>query len=301
NAGANDITLNNAGNDFNTLLLSAKNAQITDQNALTLGTSNLTNDLTITANGNVTQTGAINSNGLALLGSGKFNLTNPGNSITTIIANTTNDISFVNSKTLTVGTVNPIGITTTGTVFLQALTGDIILDKAVQSTATNTAITLVAEDNFINNFGVGALSASNGRWLVYATSPTGNVNGHSLLGGSQQFNSPYPTPAGFSGNGFLYKVSAPPIPPVVLSITEPVTFILDSLTFNELQWRDLSSMGETVLFLEKALLCVNTPMNQSSEESRLTQPIIIGNANLPNLMTEWLTGELPLCSASGAE
>lgn len=123
----------------------------------------------------VIQSKAIIADGSALLGSGEFDLQNPNNSIKSIAANTTDNISFVNSKTLIVGQVNPTGIATTGTVFLQTLTGNTILDKSVTSTITNTAITLVAEDNFINNVGAGALSAPNGRWLVYATSPAGNA------------------------------------------------------------------------------------------------------------------------------
>ncbi|MEN9218624.1 MAG: hypothetical protein Q6J33_06410, partial [Gloeomargarita sp. DG_2_bins_126] len=63
------------------------------------------------------------------------------------------------------------------------------------------------------------------------------------------------------------------------------------------QWWDLSDIGEVVLFPEKDLLCVNVPVNQSSETSPLTQPIIIRNENLPHITTQWTTGELPECSS----
>ena len=47
------------------------------------------------------------------------------------------------------------------------------------SSASNsgTAITLASARNFINNAGNNALDASNGRWLVYSTTPTNNVTG----------------------------------------------------------------------------------------------------------------------------
>ncbi|MEO0310209.1 MAG: hypothetical protein Q6J18_08215, partial [Gloeomargarita sp. DG02_3_bins_56] len=107
-------------------------------------------------------------------------------------------------------------------------------------------------------------------------------------------NTTYPQPALFAGNGFLYKGLPPVIPGLISSsvFTQPVTFV-----FNDRQWWDLSDIGEVVLFPEKALLCVNVPVNQSSETSPLTQPIIIRNENLPNITTQWTTGEIPECSS----
>jgi len=299
NTNGNDVTLNNAGNDFNLVSLTAKNAKITDTNGLTITGTSITKDLILTANGSVTQTGAILADGLALLGSGNFNLQNPGNSINTLAANTTNDISFVNSKTLTVGIVNATGITTTGTVFLQTIDGDIILDNSVNSTATGNAITLVADDNFINNAGATALSATNGRWLVYATSPTGNVNGWPVLGGSQQFSTTFPAGALFTGNGFLYKVGAPFVPGVPnLFTTEPVTF---TLNFNDRQWRDFAQFSEQSALIE-SLVCTSdialadAPANTSAEtliildqsinSLALTQRVFFLDNGLPKCETD---------------
>ncbi|WAS05405.1 hypothetical protein LQF76_00505 [Gloeomargaritales cyanobacterium VI4D9] len=296
NTNGNDVTLNNAGNDFNLINLTAKNAKITDTNGLTITGTSITKDLILTANGAVTQTGAILADGLALLGSGNFNLQNPGNSINTLAANTTNDISFVNSKTLTVGIVNHTGITTTGTVFLQTIDGDIILDNSVNSTATGNAITLVADDNFINNAGATALSATNGRWLVYATSPTGNVNGWPVLGGSQQFSTTFPAGALFTGNGFLYKVGAPFVPGVPnLFTTEPVTF---TLNFNDRQWRDFAQFSEQSALIE-SLVCTSdtaladAPVNNSDETL-----IILDRSINPLALTQrvfFLDNGLPKC------
>ncbi|WP_157776189.1 two-partner secretion domain-containing protein [Gloeomargarita lithophora] len=287
NAGTNDITLN-LGNDFNTLELIGNNAKITDTNGFVITGANITNILSLTAGDTVTQSGAINANGLALLGSGKFTLNNPGNTITTIAADTKNDISFVNSKTLTVGTVNPTGITTTGTVLLQALQGDIILDNSVTSTATKNAITLVADDDFINNAGKAALSAVNGRWLVYATSPQDNKNGG--LTGAEQFNTPFPQPALFIGNGFLYRDKAPFVPGLPNELNEPITF---TLNFNDREWRDLTEFSEQSALVESLVCTSDTALANASDATLIildrsinplafTQRVFFANDGLPS-------------------
>ncbi|MEN9280856.1 MAG: hypothetical protein Q6I77_08585, partial [Gloeomargarita sp. DG_1_4_bins_134] len=269
-------------------ILDSGTGSLTLDKTSNLGTGNLT---LISGDGvNQNATGGITAAGLGLQGSGTFDLkTNATNNVQTFAAEVTGNVSMKNGGTLTIDTVTSTvgtdsktttGIDASGSVFAQTLTGDLVLNQPVQSQAIGKAITLVAEDNFINNVGKGALSAPNGNWLVYATSPAGNVNGHSVLGGSQQFNSPFPTPAGFGGNGFLYKVGAPPVPPVFPFITEPVTFDIGSLIFNDLQWRDLSGMGETVLFPAGGLLCVNLPINQTEESSPLTDPLMGSGHNL---------------------
>ena len=51
-AGANDITLNNAGNNFSTVAItSGNNVTLQDANALDLGTSTVSGTLNVTANG----------------------------------------------------------------------------------------------------------------------------------------------------------------------------------------------------------------------------------------------------------
>jgi hypothetical protein len=116
-----------------------------------------------------------------------------------------------------------------------------------------------------------------------------------VLGGSEQFNTTFPAPALFKGSGFLYKVSPPIIPGLPNSLfTEPVTF---TLNFNDRQWRDLSDLGDTTLFPSSSLLCVNVPVNQSSDSPTLNDPIIVRNENLPDIRTLWQTGGLPECSS----
>ncbi|MDG2989778.1 filamentous hemagglutinin N-terminal domain-containing protein [Candidatus Synechococcus calcipolaris G9] len=171
------------------------------------------NNLTLNSGGTVTQTAPIIAQGVAITGSGDTTLDHPNNQIQTIAANTTGNITVVTGTDLAVDTVNPDGIENSQTVVLQSTTGNITLNQPINATQD---ITLAADQNFINNAGVNALIAG-GRWLVYATSPEGNINGWSVLGGSQQFSTTYPAPSGFAGNGFVYSVAAPPLPPVTSS------------------------------------------------------------------------------------
>ena len=302
NAGSGDVILNNTNNDFSAIALTGNNATITDKNALVLGATTITNNLSLFADGAVTQTNPIIANGLALLGNGSFNLDNAGNTINTIAAKIDGDLKFVNSQTLTVGIVNPDGIEKANSVFLQAITGNIVLDQSI--TALND-ITLVADSNFVNNVGTGALITTTGRFLVYATSPDTNVNGWSVLGGSQQFNTTYPQVALFTGNGFLYKVGAPFVPGLPnLLTTEPVTF---TFNFNDRQWRDLQ-IGSEDLVITEPLLCINGEQNTTSSSQQEVRdfelPLLANNAPYGSQPTrnfvtlQWQLGEFPTCPSS---
>jgi filamentous hemagglutinin family protein len=268
---------------------------LTLNKATNLGTGNLT----LKSGGGVTQNanGQIIAKGLGLQGSSNFILNNSNNNIDVFAAQVTGDVSLVNSDTVTVNTVTSTvtldtltttAVTATGTIFIQTKTGNIVLNKSVSSCSGN--ITLVAEDNFINNVGAGALSAPNGKWLVYATSPAGNVNGRPVLGGSEQFNTTYPQPPLFTGNGFLYKVGLP-IPDV--NLTQPITF-----SFNEQGWFDFGSREITV-FLE-TLLCVTVPVNQEEEETQTFSLFQLATEALfpsrfETYETYWWPGKLPQC------
>ncbi|HIK35850.1 MAG TPA: CHAT domain-containing protein, partial [Thermosynechococcus sp. M98_K2018_005] len=187
-------------------------------NGLTTGINTNGNTLILSLNsGNLTQSAPIRAGSLGLtLRDGRAILTNPDNQVGILAAqlNSSSDLQFVNNGTLTVGSVNPTGITGRS-IFLQTLTGDIVLNAPISAFGTGDAIILAAENNFINNYGSNVFSTPNGRWLVYSTDPNLNINGG--LTGSEQFNTTYPESALFSGSGFLYRVSqAPPSPP-----TEP--------------------------------------------------------------------------------
>ncbi|WNC87257.1 CHAT domain-containing protein [Thermosynechococcus sp. QKsg1] len=231
--GQGTFTLNNVNNGFQALSGNVSgNVNLSNQgalgivsfnngvNGLTTGINTNGNTLILSLNsGNLTQSAPIRAGNLGLtLRNGSAILTNPNNQVGILAAelNSASDLQFVNNSTLTVGNVNPTGITGRN-IFLQTLTGDIVLNAPISAVGTGDAIVLAAENNFVNNYGSGVFSTPNGRWLVYSTDPNFNINGG--LTGSEQFNTTYPEPALFSGSGFLYRVSqAPPTPP-----TEPST------------------------------------------------------------------------------
>ena len=95
------------------------------------------------------------------------------------------------------------------TLFVQTANGgdvSIGASSGVSSSATGTAFTLVADRNFINNAGAGALSASSGRWLVYATTAANNTAGG--LSSFVRYGCTYggSCPVLPAGNGLLYSV-----------------------------------------------------------------------------------------------
>ncbi|URR34348.1 CHAT domain-containing protein [Thermosynechococcus sp. HN-54] len=203
-----NVNLNNQGN----LTISSFSNGV---NGLTTGINTNGNTLILNlGSGNLTQSAPIRAGSLGLtLRNGSAILTNPNNQVGILAAqlNSSSDLQFVNNGTLTVGNVNPTGITGRS-IFLQTLTSDIVLNAPISAFGAGDAIILTAENNFINNYGSSVFSTPNGRWLVYSTDLNLNINGG--LTGSEQFNTIYPQPALFSGSGFLYRVSqAPPTPP----------------------------------------------------------------------------------------
>ncbi|NDF13465.1 MAG: hypothetical protein EB060_11720, partial [Proteobacteria bacterium] len=89
-------------------------------------------------------------------------------------------------------------------------TGDLVLASGtLAASGTGTAITLASGRNVVNAAGAAALSAPNGRFLVYSTSPAGDTLG-GLTGAFRRFSCAYggscPSfPA--AGNGFLYAAT----------------------------------------------------------------------------------------------
>ncbi|WP_448526328.1 CHAT domain-containing protein [Parathermosynechococcus lividus] len=182
-------------------------------NGLTTGLSTNGNPFIVNlATGNLTQTAPLQVGSLgATLQNGSVTLLNPSNQIGTVAAqlNSSSDFQLVNNGTLTVGTVNPTGITGRN-IFLQTLTGNIVLNAPITAFGSGDAIVLVAGNNFINNFGSTVFTNPNGRWLVYSTDPSLDVKGG--LTGAEQFDTTYPGAPLFGGSGFLYRVSAPAPP-----------------------------------------------------------------------------------------
>ncbi|MFA6539616.1 MAG: filamentous hemagglutinin N-terminal domain-containing protein, partial [Negativicutes bacterium] len=171
NTGSGHITATNAANDFSILSLSGGQAAITDINGLTLATSTLTDvtnyfGLTVTANGNITQSGA-------LIVSGKTTLMDSGNTIA--LDNVSNNFNHLNLTAASavirdgnalylagadVGSAGSLQITTGGDLTQGTNDGEQILGGAVTLTAAGS---IGLESSFNDFNGILCLTAAAAR------------------------------------------------------------------------------------------------------------------------------------------
>ncbi len=147
------MTLGKAGNTSNigiyapttvkgTIALMGHGVEIRE--ALTAaGNATLENNrIVVTATGEVTQTadGELTANGLGLLGTGRFTLTNANNNVNVLAAGTADtrvrSLSYVDANGLTIGTVNPTGVNASGRVLIETVTGDIAVTENINTTST---------------------------------------------------------------------------------------------------------------------------------------------------------------------
>ncbi|MCH7407640.1 gliding motility-associated C-terminal domain-containing protein [Belliella aquatica] len=135
--------------------------------AINAATTATGSDIHLHASGAVTQSAALTANGLGLNGTGTFTLTNASNNVATIAggsdATKLGSLSFVDaSGGLTVGTVNPTGIYSTGAIEIATLSGDLLVTEPIVSTlATGDAVKLYADqDESLGSEGDGNIKIS---------------------------------------------------------------------------------------------------------------------------------------------
>ncbi|MCP4473344.1 MAG: S-layer family protein, partial [Gammaproteobacteria bacterium] len=163
-ATGNDITLDNAGNDFNSVALSGANVSIQDANAIEFAASTITGGFTVDTNGggNITQSGALSVAGATTLSA-------TGNDIT--LDNAGNDFTSVN-----IIDAQNVTLTDTDDIALQStrIAGDLIVtaDGAVTNsgalkvagattlTAAGYDITLNDSSNDFNNVALTGANVS---------------------------------------------------------------------------------------------------------------------------------------------
>jgi len=209
-SSGNGITVSGAfGNSQDKLKLIATGGNIAVNGALTAS------ELTLSTGGTSSQTAAITATGLELLGSGTHTLNNAGNAVATLAGNTGN-VDYSQAGALAVGTVNTVGLTTSGKVLVRATgaAGDITLNNTITSgSAANDSLVLAAGRNFINNAGATPLNPGAGRFLVYSTDPAANSFGGFTSTGnafSRTYAANAPTDASMtslSGNRMVYSVT----------------------------------------------------------------------------------------------
>ncbi|PIT01956.1 hypothetical protein TSA1_15125 [Bradyrhizobium nitroreducens] len=165
--------------------------------------------LKLSATGNVTQTTGASLNVASLTmqlnaGNPSFTLLDTGNKVTNLaITNLgSGSLSLYDSVSLNVGSP----VTANGGVSIQTA-GTLTIGNTIASSASGNAIVLVAGSKFINNAGASALSAPNGRWLVYSSSPSSDTFGSLDSGNTAIWNSTYaanvPTTIA-SGNRYVF-------------------------------------------------------------------------------------------------
>lgn len=191
-----------ASGNVNLLLAGTGNSVVND--ALSAST------LTINDAGSIDQNAPITAGSLEMLGGGNYDFSGSGNYIGTI-AGIVNNLSINDASSIIVGQVNTTqGLMATNNVTIQTIgnNSDITLNQGVSGSSGN--VVLAAGGNFINNFGVGAIVASGGRWLVYSTNPATDNFGGLQSDNKATWNATYATnpPSGVSlGNHYLFSLS----------------------------------------------------------------------------------------------
>jgi len=152
----NNITLDRAGNDFNTVqVTSGKNVTLRDTDGIDLGASTVSGTLGIMANGSVTNSGALSVTNATTIAAGAGNnvtLTNGSNDFSTVNITSGNNVAVTDTNALILGAstvsgtldVNTNGTVTdsgtlavTGTTTIAADSGnDITLDEAASNFST---------------------------------------------------------------------------------------------------------------------------------------------------------------------
>jgi filamentous hemagglutinin family protein len=206
------------------------------------------NRLWLTSAAAVTQSAAISANQLLLTGAGAVTLSNASNSIGTLAASLSGNLSLTNNGSLSVGSITANGTTydgvanAGGSVLLRAAgaSADLTLQRAVTTTTAGTSLQLVAGRNFVNNFGVSALDAGAGRWLVWSVNPANDTRG-GLTYDFKQYAATYglTSPAQSSGDGFMYSI-APTLTP---TLTGSVARTYDNTTAVTLSSANFSNTG----------------------------------------------------------
>ena len=120
---ANNITLNNAGNNFSTVgITSGNNVTLVDVDGLELGTSTVSGTLGVTTGGALTQSGPLAVTGTTTLAAGSGNditLANGGNNFSTVVVTSGRNVALTDTNALNLGASTIAGnlnVTTSGAI-----------------------------------------------------------------------------------------------------------------------------------------------------------------------------------------
>ena len=162
-AGANDITLDSAGNNFSTVAVnSGNNVTLRDANALDLGTSNVSGTLNITTAGAITDSGNIVVAGITTLAAGSGNditLDSAGNNFSMLGVTSGRNVTLADVNALDLGTSTVSGtlnVTTNG-----ALTQSGALNVTGTTTLSAGTANDITLDSAGNDFSTVAVTSGN--------------------------------------------------------------------------------------------------------------------------------------------
>jgi len=161
-AGANNVTLNEAGNDFSLLgITSANNVVLVDSNLLGLAASTIGGTLNVTTSGSITDTGNLVVTGATTLSAGAANNINlnDSNNFSTVSVVSGNNVTLVDTNGLDLG-----ASTISGT--LNVTPGGPLTDSGNLAVTGTTTITAGSSNVTLNNAGnnfsrVDVVSANN--------------------------------------------------------------------------------------------------------------------------------------------
>ncbi|MBV5322772.1 MAG: hypothetical protein JZU60_02925, partial [Ilumatobacteraceae bacterium] len=194
-----NYTLTDTANAITTLAGSTGTVSFLENSGYAIGSVNSSTGLTTSSNltlsttASVTQSEKIAALGLKLLGTnGSYTLSNSGNAITTLAANT-GVISFLENSGYTVGTVLGVdGLTTSGNLALSSSGGITMTKNAVSNAGTQTytgpitlasqAISLTSTDQAITFY--GSTTTINGYQDLTINAGAGDVSFNGIVGGT---------------------------------------------------------------------------------------------------------------------
>ena len=144
----NDITLDSAGNNFNTVAItSGRNVALQDANVLNLGTSTVSGTLNVTTGGTITDSGNLVVTGTTTLAAGA------GNDITLDNANNFSTVSITSGRNVTLNDTNALvlGASTVSGTLGVTTAGAITQSGALNVTGTTSLAAGAANDVTLNN------------------------------------------------------------------------------------------------------------------------------------------------------
>lgn len=213
NGGAGTYILDNTGNTVQHVAGTAGSVTFYGSGGYDVAALTAFNDLTLSGDGAVTQSGAITAPGLLLRGTANFDFsTDINNSVTTVAGDGSGGVKLTNSGALAVGTVLGVSGVSAASAELRTLAGDLTLDQTVTASGAGTAIVIAPAEDFVNAVGASALSAANGRWLVYTGSKAGATFGNLDSGNTAIWNATYDTqaPGAVTQTGNRYLINSQP-------------------------------------------------------------------------------------------